>query len=66
MMWVVYGVPFVHPNSVLVLTINGIGLFMEALYIAIFFAYSPRSLRVNFWFFVFNLVNVLGVNRNAR
>ncbi|KAJ1688234.1 hypothetical protein LUZ63_019624 [Rhynchospora breviuscula] len=46
MMWVVYGLPIVHPNSVLVLTINGTGFLIEALYIAIFFAFSPRSLRL--------------------
>ncbi|KAJ4749500.1 Bidirectional sugar transporter SWEET [Rhynchospora pubera] len=46
MLWVVYGVPFVHPNSMLVLTINGIGFFIEALYIGIFFAFAPRRLRL--------------------
>ncbi|KAJ4749501.1 Bidirectional sugar transporter SWEET [Rhynchospora pubera] len=46
MLWVVYGVPFVHPNSMLVLTINGIGIFIEALYICIFFAFAPRRLRL--------------------
>jgi Sugar efflux transporter for intercellular exchange len=47
MMWVVYGMPFVHPNSVLVLTINGIGFVIEAIYIATFFFFSPRALRVS-------------------
>ncbi|XP_078168762.1 bidirectional sugar transporter SWEET6b-like [Carex rostrata] len=46
MMWIVYGLPIVHPNSVLVLTINGAGLLIEALYISIFFAFSPRRLRL--------------------
>ncbi|KAJ3704237.1 hypothetical protein LUZ61_007942 [Rhynchospora tenuis] len=46
MMWVMYGLPFVHPNSVLVLTINGIGFFIEALYLLTFFIYSPRRLRL--------------------
>ncbi|KAJ4821409.1 Bidirectional sugar transporter SWEET [Rhynchospora pubera] len=46
MLWVVYGVPFVHPNSVLVLTINGIGFFIEALYIITFFIFAPRRLRL--------------------
>ncbi|KAK6795290.1 hypothetical protein RDI58_008743 [Solanum bulbocastanum] len=31
--WVFYGMPFVHPDSLLVVTINGIGLFIEFLYI---------------------------------
>ncbi|KAJ4760532.1 Bidirectional sugar transporter SWEET [Rhynchospora pubera] len=46
MLWVMYGRPFVHPNSVLVLTINGIGFFIEALYLLTFFIYSPRRLRL--------------------
>jgi solute carrier family 50 (sugar transporter) len=46
MMWVVYGLPVVHPNSVLVLTINGTGFLIEALYISIFLVFSPRPLRV--------------------
>ncbi|CAK9311943.1 unnamed protein product [Citrullus colocynthis] len=40
-MWVFYGMPFVHPDSVLVVTINGIGFFIELTYISIFFIYSP-------------------------
>ncbi|KAL6318826.1 hypothetical protein AAG906_001299 [Vitis piasezkii] len=31
---------FVHPDSVLVITINGIGLVMEIIYVSIFFTYS--------------------------
>ncbi|KAL9264650.1 Bidirectional sugar transporter SWEET5-like protein [Drosera capensis] len=42
-MWVFYGMPFVHPDSLLVVTINGFGLFIEAVYIAIFFTYSKWS-----------------------
>ncbi|KAL9264570.1 Bidirectional sugar transporter SWEET7-like protein [Drosera capensis] len=29
MLWVLYGLPFVHPNSILVITINGAGTFIE-------------------------------------
>lgn len=39
-MWVFYGMPFVHPDSLLVVTINGIGFFIELVYVAIFFIYS--------------------------
>ncbi|EOY20683.1 Nodulin MtN3 family protein [Theobroma cacao] len=45
MMWVFYGLPFVHPDSLLVITINGIGLVIELTYVAIFFIYSPWSKR---------------------
>ncbi|XP_073284339.1 bidirectional sugar transporter SWEET5-like [Primulina huaijiensis] len=39
-MWVFYGMPFVHPDSLLVVTINGIGFFIEIFYVTIFFIYS--------------------------
>ncbi|KAG8069126.1 hypothetical protein GUJ93_ZPchr0005g15559 [Zizania palustris] len=45
-LWVLYGMPFVHPNSILVVTINGTGLAIELVYLAIFFAYAPRPKRV--------------------
>ncbi|KAK8969780.1 Bidirectional sugar transporter SWEET6b [Platanthera guangdongensis] len=46
MLWVFYGLPFVHPNSILVVTINGTGLVLEGIYLTIFFIYSPKKLRV--------------------
>ncbi|KAK6122988.1 hypothetical protein DH2020_043270 [Rehmannia glutinosa] len=39
-MWVLYGLPLVHPDSLLVVTINGTGFFIEMFYITIFFIYS--------------------------
>ncbi|XP_074272229.1 bidirectional sugar transporter SWEET5-like [Silene latifolia] len=39
-MWVIYGLPTVNPDHILVVTINGIGLGLEAIYVAIFFFYS--------------------------
>lgn len=46
MFWVFYGLPFVHPNSLLVITINGIGLCFEAIYLTIFFIYATREGRL--------------------
>lgn len=46
MLWVFYGIPIVHPNSILVVTINGIGLLVEGTYLLIFFLYSPNKKRV--------------------
>nr|QBP37010.1 SWEET4-like bidirectional sugar transporter [Nepenthes sp. MF-2019] len=40
MLWVLYGLPFVHPNSVLVVTINGAGCFIELVYLLLFVIYS--------------------------
>ncbi|XP_022767443.1 bidirectional sugar transporter SWEET5 [Durio zibethinus] len=45
MMWVFYGLPIVHPDSVLIITINGIGLFIELTYVSIFLIYSPGQKR---------------------
>ncbi|KAK6920727.1 SWEET sugar transporter [Dillenia turbinata] len=47
MMWVLFGLPFVHPNSMLVITINGTGLVIEAAYLIIFFTYAPSKKRKN-------------------
>ncbi|KAL5544225.1 hypothetical protein UlMin_008009 [Ulmus minor] len=44
-MWSFYGLPFVHPDSLLVVTINGAGLVIELIYVAIFFAFSPWEKR---------------------
>jgi solute carrier family 50 protein (sugar transporter) len=35
-LWVLYGMPFVHPHSILVVTVNGAGVLFEAVY-TIFF-----------------------------
>jgi len=44
--WVLYGLPFVRPDSILVATINGVGLVLELIYICIFFFYAPNKGRV--------------------
>ncbi|XP_009609064.1 bidirectional sugar transporter SWEET5-like [Nicotiana tabacum] len=46
--WIFYGMPFVHPDSLLVITINGIGLVIELIYVSIFFIYSewPKRRRI--------------------
>ncbi|XP_073042268.1 bidirectional sugar transporter SWEET4-like [Primulina eburnea] len=43
--WVFYGLPVVHPDSTLVITINGIGLALELIYLTIFFAYTSKRNR---------------------
>ncbi|KAL6848854.1 hypothetical protein ACP4OV_021437 [Aristida adscensionis] len=45
-LWVLYGMPFVHPNSLLVVTINGTGLAIEVAYLSVYFACGPRPRRV--------------------
>ncbi|XP_010924221.1 bidirectional sugar transporter SWEET6b [Elaeis guineensis] len=46
MLWVFYGLPVVHPNSILIVTINGVGLVLEAIYLAVFFIYAPNRSRL--------------------
>ncbi|KAL8217553.1 hypothetical protein R6Q57_020926 [Mikania cordata] len=38
--WVFYGLPIVHPDSLLVVTINGAGFIIDVVYVTIFFFYS--------------------------
>ncbi|KAL1203926.1 Bidirectional sugar transporter SWEET5 [Cardamine amara subsp. amara] len=45
MMWTFYGLPFVQPDSLLVITINGTGLFMELVYVTIFFVFANSQVR---------------------
>ncbi|WVZ99781.1 hypothetical protein U9M48_045031 [Paspalum notatum var. saurae] len=45
-LWVFYGLPLVHPNSILVITINGTGLAIEVAYLSIYFAFAPRPRRL--------------------
>ncbi|EEF43395.1 bidirectional sugar transporter SWEET4 [Ricinus communis] len=46
MVWVLYGLPMVHPNSLLVITINGTGTAIEILYLIIFIVYSDKKKRL--------------------
>lgn len=47
-MWVFYGLPIVHPDSTLVITINGAGFVIELVYVTIFLIYSnwPKRVRI--------------------
>ncbi|KAJ0961106.1 hypothetical protein J5N97_000921 [Dioscorea zingiberensis] len=45
MLWVVYGLPLVHPHSTLVLTINGSGMAIELFYVLMFIVYSDKKSR---------------------
>ncbi|KMZ64299.1 Bidirectional sugar transporter SWEET4 [Zostera marina] len=44
-LWICYGIPIVHPNSTLVLTVNGTGFIIEFMYVAGFFMYSGGKSR---------------------
>ncbi|KAH7577371.1 hypothetical protein JRO89_XS01G0241500 [Xanthoceras sorbifolium] len=43
MCWILYGLPVVHPDSTLVVTINFVGLVLELIYLAIFCIYDHQN-----------------------
>ncbi|XP_057994919.1 bidirectional sugar transporter SWEET5-like [Hevea brasiliensis] len=45
-MWSFYGLPIVKEDSILVTTINAVGLLIELIYVCIFFIFSPNHKRV--------------------
>ncbi|XP_047306724.1 bidirectional sugar transporter SWEET4-like [Impatiens glandulifera] len=45
-LWVVYGLPIVHPHSLLVVTINGAGFCIQLIYLFIFVIYSNKRMRL--------------------
>ncbi|KAH0467877.1 hypothetical protein IEQ34_002910 [Dendrobium chrysotoxum] len=45
--------PFVKPNSTLIVTINGAGTVIELLYIFIYLLYSDRSRQINALLLIF-------------
>ncbi|XP_055826127.1 bidirectional sugar transporter SWEET7-like [Solanum dulcamara] len=45
-LWVLYGIPLVHPHSILVVTINGTGLAIEVVYLMLFLLYSEKKKRM--------------------
>ncbi|KAI3691883.1 hypothetical protein L6452_31685 [Arctium lappa] len=44
--WVLYGLPIVHPHSLLVITINGSGFLIETIYLFLFLIYSDRKQKI--------------------
>lgn len=43
MFWILYGLPVVHPDSTLVITINAVGLALELIYLSIFCLYDRQK-----------------------
>ncbi|CAN1254571.1 Bidirectional sugar transporter SWEET5, partial [Linum perenne] len=46
MSWVVYGLPFVNPDGLLVLTTNAVGTAIAFIYVTIFLIYSDKRKRI--------------------
>ncbi|XAR55168.1 hypothetical protein NMG60_11030584 [Bertholletia excelsa] len=45
-LWVLYGLPMVHPHSLLVVTINGSGVVIELVYLLLFIRFSDQKKRL--------------------
>ncbi|XP_057511351.1 bidirectional sugar transporter SWEET4-like isoform X2 [Actinidia eriantha] len=45
-LWMLYGLPMVHPHSFLVITINASGMVVELAYLLLFLRYSDRRAKV--------------------
>ncbi|XP_042479525.1 bidirectional sugar transporter SWEET5-like [Macadamia integrifolia] len=58
-MWVFYGLPFVHPHSLLIVTINGVGLALEIIYVLIFFIFAGNNQKMRKKILVVLLVEVI-------
>ncbi|KAL8196295.1 hypothetical protein R6Q57_025295 [Mikania cordata] len=59
--WVLYGLPVVHPHSLLVITINGTGLLIETVYLLLFLIYSDRKQRIKVLLIILAELVFLGV-----
>ncbi|KAG4958215.1 hypothetical protein JHK82_034971 [Glycine max] len=54
MVWTLYGLPMVHPHSLLVVTINGAGCVIEIIYVTLFLLYSDRTKRLRVFLCLFS------------
>ncbi|XP_028556203.1 bidirectional sugar transporter SWEET4-like [Dendrobium catenatum] len=61
MLWVLYGLPFVKPNSTLIITINGAGTVIELIYIFIYLLYSDGSRRIKALVLLFTDITFVAV-----
>ncbi|KAL1531351.1 bidirectional sugar transporter SWEET4-like [Salvia divinorum] len=61
MFWVFYGLPMVHPDSILVISINSAGLILELIYLIIFFRYTTNRKRAIIFGFLIVEVILLGI-----
>ncbi|XP_059624561.1 bidirectional sugar transporter SWEET4-like [Cornus florida] len=59
--WIFYGIPVVHPDSTLVVTINSIGLALELLYLSIFLYRGEGKRRVVLWLLAAELAFIAAV-----
>lgn len=61
LVWTLYGLPIVHPGSILVVTINGSGTAIECAYIILFLIFSDKKKRLKVVLFVLLELIFIGV-----
>ncbi|XP_020239544.1 bidirectional sugar transporter SWEET4 [Cajanus cajan] len=52
MVWTLYGLPMVHPHSILVVTINGSGCVIELIFVTLYLIYSDGRKRLKVFLFL--------------
>lgn len=63
-LWILYGLPVVHPHSLLVITINGAGFLIELVYLIMFVLYSDKKGKIKVMLIIlleFLFVSILAV-----
>ncbi|KAJ3686114.1 hypothetical protein LUZ61_015278 [Rhynchospora tenuis] len=61
MMWVLYGLPFVHPHSILIITTCGSSLVIELFYVFLFLLYSQGRKRLEVFIMLLASIVIVGV-----
>lgn len=63
MLWVFYGLPVVHKDSLLVTTINGVGMGFEAIYISIFLIYCGGTKNIRVYIYIIDPLDFDDIDR---
>ncbi|KAH6828499.1 Nodulin MtN3 family protein [Perilla frutescens var. hirtella] len=61
MFWVFYGLPVVHPDSILVISINSTGLLLESIYLTLFLCFTTKKNRMIIAFFLLGEIALFAV-----
>ncbi|KAL4581629.1 hypothetical protein LXL04_006153 [Taraxacum kok-saghyz] len=58
MLWIFYGLPINHPDSLLVITINGVGLALELFYLSSFVIYGKQHRKKIFGWLAIEIIGI--------
>ncbi|XP_055819577.1 bidirectional sugar transporter SWEET4-like [Solanum dulcamara] len=59
-LWLLYGLPCIQQGAILIMTINGIGLAIETVYLMLFLLYSKRDKRMKVFFIFLSEIVLIG------